>query len=81
MERAFRILEEHQAVPEWNAELGQYYGEYETEQGRVRIWLEDEKSLEEKLSIISQNHLAGIAGWKLGLETSDVWPVISRYNQ
>ncbi len=81
MERAFRILEEHQAVPEWNAELGQYYGEYETEQGRVRIWLEDEKSLEEKLKVISQNELAGVAGWKLGLETGGVWSVIGQYNQ
>ena len=81
MERAFRVLEENGAVPEWNAELGQYYGEYQTEQGRVRIWLEDEKSLEEKLKLISQNQLAGVACWKLGLETGGVWPVISQYNQ
>ena len=81
MERAFKILEENGITPEWNAELGQYYGEYLTEQGRVRIWLEDEKSLEEKLKVISQNELAGVAGWKLGLETGGVWSVIGQYNQ
>lgn len=81
MERPFQLLEENNAVPEWNAELGQYYGEYQTEQGRVRIWLEDEKSLEEKLKLISQNQLAGVACWKLGLETSNVWPVIGQYNR
>ena len=43
----------------------------------MRIWLEDAKSLEEKMRVISQNQLAGVAGWKLGLETEDVWPVIS----
>lgn len=81
MERASQVLDENGAVPEWNAELGQYYGEYQTEQGRVRIWLEDERSLEEKLKLISQNQLAGVACWKLGLETSGVWPVISQYNR
>ena len=81
MERPLQLLEENHAVPEWDAELGQYYGEYQTEQGRVRIWLEDERSLEEKLKLISQNQLAGVACWKLGLETGGVWPVISQYNR
>jgi spore germination protein YaaH len=25
--------------------------------------------------------VAGVAGWKLGLEKSSVWPVISKYNK
>ncbi len=81
MAAARQLLEEHGVTPEWNVELGQYYGEYETDQGKVRIWLEDVRSLEEKMRVISQNQLAGVACWKLGLETEDVWPVISQYNQ
>ena len=77
MAQARQLLEKHGVTPEWDVELGQYYGEYDTEQGKVRIWLEDAKSLEEKLRVISQNQLAGVAGWKLGLETEDVWPVIN----
>ena len=43
------------------------------------IWLEDEKSIEEKMKLIRKAGLAGVAEWRLGYERSDVWKIISSY--
>lgn len=57
----------------WQQELGQYYGELETSEGVKTVWLEEEKSLGEKMELIWQNDLAGVACWKLGLEDQAAW--------
>ena len=44
-----------------------------------QIWLENAKSLEAKLQVMSAYQLGGIAEWKLGLETPDVWTLIENY--
>ena len=44
-----------------------------------KTWFEEDKSVEEKLKVISEYDVAGIAAWKLGLEKSSVWSVISSY--
>ncbi len=61
----------------WLSEEGQYYGEYELDGATYRIWLEDASSIEAKLENISDSGISGIAAWKLGLETSDIWEVIA----
>jgi len=35
--------------------------------------------MEMKLKAIDQADIAGIAGWKLGLEKEDIWDVIIQY--
>ena len=60
----------------WDDSVGQYYGEIDSEDGIRKLWMEDEKSLELKMNLIKKYDLAGVAGWRLGLETSDVWNVI-----
>lgn len=64
----------------WDDELKQYYGEYTTKKNeRYQYWIEDVTSLEYKVKLIPANHLAGYAGWKLGLESSDVWSLLEQY--
>ena len=46
---------------------------------RDRIWLEDAKSVQAKLNAMKEQNLAGVACWKLGLESTEVWPVIRQY--
>ena len=41
--------------------------------------IENETSLEEKLKVMKQNHLAGAAYWKLGLERPSAWDTIIKY--
>lgn len=79
MERAGRLLEENGAELVWNEENGQYYGEYEEDGFLYRIWLEDVASLQKKLNVAASYDLAGIAFWKLGLESDDVWQEIYAY--
>ena len=41
--------------------------------------VEDAQSIETKLSVMDVNHLAGVASWRLGFETPDIWDVIENY--
>lgn len=65
----------------WLEEENQYFGEYELEGYKYRMWLEDIKSLEAKIQYGDEQNLAGLACWKLGLETEDVWPLIKKYSK
>lgn len=69
-------IEENQINLYWQEELGQYYGELETESGLKLIWMEDETSLGLKMGLIREAGLAGVACWKLGFESEDIWDVI-----
>ena len=66
------------AIPEgvektWLEDERQNYIEYE-EDGNIRkMWIEDIDSLREKVSLINEYELAGVASWELGMETEDVW--------
>ena len=65
----------------WNDDCGQYVASYTVGNATRQIWFEEEKSIEAKMQVIQENNVAGVAGWKLGLEKSSVWPVISKYNK
>lgn len=79
MTPAERIFTENGVEPEWDDDAGSYYGEFEKDGAFYRMWLEDEKSVEEKMKIIYEADVAGVGAWKLGLEKEEVWNVIIRY--
>lgn len=61
----------------WNEETGQYYGELKTEEGMRFLWMEEQESLALKMEQIKEHNLAGVAAWRLGLEPTKIWEVIS----
>ncbi len=63
----------------WDDKAGQYYGEYTKGDTTVKIWVEDEQSIEEKLKVMDKYGLAGGAFWKKGFDNSAVWNVIAKY--
>ena len=64
----------------WLDDLGQYYQEGQLNDATtIRIWYEDEKSIEEKLKLIDKYKLGGAAYWKLGFEKDDIWKLIKKY--
>lgn len=64
----------------WDEGSAQNYAEFNDENGNTcKVWLEDEKSINTKLSLMQSNNLAGVAFWKLGLEKESVWEVIGQY--
>ena len=81
MNGATNYIEEHQMITHWDANVGQTVAELETDEALYRIWVEDEQSIEEKMKVIREHDLAGVAAWKLGFERKSVWEVINRYLQ
>ena len=65
----------------WDDTVGQTVATLETEDALYSMWLEDEQSVAEKMKLVQENQLAGVAEWKLGLEKPSVWPVIAQYLQ
>ena len=57
----------------WDDNLKQYYVEYQDGSYTKKMWIEDEKSLKEKISLIKNNNLAGVASWEKGMETDNFW--------
>lgn len=65
----------------WDESMGQTVAILEGDDGIYSIWAEDEQSIAEKMKLVQENQLAGVAEWKLGFERASVWPVISQYLQ
>ena len=79
MAEAKAFMKEKEMKKEWNSTAGQNYAEKESGNKLYQIWLEDKKSIETKLDLMESNGLAGLAVWRLGLETNDVWDEIDDY--
>ena len=71
-----RWVDNNQVELTWQADTAQYYGEVQTSDGAQFLWMEEERSLKEKMNVIRQNDLAGVACWKLGFEDSAAWDSI-----
>ena len=65
------------ATRTWDDNLKQYYVEYERDGVTNRIWIEDEQSIEAKLSLIQEYGLAGAAYWEKDREPDSIWNLIS----
>lgn len=65
----------------WDETAGQNIASLEGDDGMYTIWVEDEQSMAEKMKLVQENQLAGVAEWKLGFERASIWPVISQYLQ
>ena len=57
----------------WDEQLKQNYVEYTEGNTKYQIWLEDEKSIKEKLTLINKYNLAGGAYWEKDRETEGIW--------
>ena len=80
MEGGQQVLENNNVEASWDETTGQNYAQFEGDDGSLyQIWLEDDKSIEEKMSRVKDYGLAGVAGWRLGLETDSVWDIILKY--
>lgn len=79
MSAAAATVKDAGATPVWDEETQQNYAEWESDGAVYKIWLEDQESIQKKLDVMSGYDLAGVAAWKLGLETSDIWDTILKY--
>lgn len=79
MAAAEKLIADHGVTAQWDDMAAQNYAEFQLDNALVKIWLEDEASIDVKMQLIKNNNLAGVACWKLGFEKSSVWEVIQKY--
>ena len=77
MDQAQQTISDNGAETYWDKKTSQNYGTYEGDGATYQIWLEDSKSIAEKVKLIKKYKLAGVAEWKLGFENSGIWSVIT----
>ena len=74
-------LVNHGVAYEWDETTGQNYAEFESEDGKVQVWLEDEQSIAGKIGVMKHYGLGGVAAWKLGFDDGreNIWSVIAAF--
>lgn len=77
MGQAQEVVAKYNVETYWDKNTSQNYGAFENEGAEFQIWIEDAQSIAEKVKLSSKYNLAGVAAWKLGFESSDVWQAIS----
>lgn len=65
--------------PVWDETNGQNYLEWESGSKLYQIWLEDNQSIQEKLNAMSSYKIGGVAVWRLGYGTPEVWELLKLY--
>jgi spore germination protein YaaH len=79
MTPAANLITDNGLEAKWDDASGCYYVEYKKDGATYRMWQEEDKSIEEKMKVINNADVAGVAEWKLGLEKESIWNVIERY--
>ncbi|MDR3239850.1 MAG: hypothetical protein LBT44_07170 [Clostridiales bacterium] len=83
MQTGYEQLADRGAQLTWDTGIGALYGEYAAVEDdkavTYKVWLEDERSIEEKLKLLRKYDLAGAVGWKRGLEKAEIWGLLKRY--
>lgn len=77
MDQTNNIIGSKGLTPKWNDECGQFYVEFNEGDALYKIWLEEKNSLALKTSLVNKYKLRGIASWRLGFETFDIWDAIN----
>ena len=66
-------------TPEWDEETCQNYAQWQSGNITYQIWLEDIDSIKVKLNVMSAQSIGGVAVWRVGYGTSEVWELIKAY--
>lgn len=74
------VTQEWGVEPQWDQSVGQYFAEIVYGDGsKCRVWLEDIRSMQQRIDLAAQQELAGVAQWFQGWDTEEVWSAIRTY--
>lgn len=76
MERAEQILAGKNTRLGWDSRALQNLAEYTEGASVYKAWLEDADSMKQRLELVNRYRLAGVAGWRRGLEKPEIWELI-----
>lgn len=77
IKKAKEWITEKNVPLEWKEDIGQYYGVIQDGNEKKEIWMEDEKSMEAKMSLLREKGIQGVAAWKLGQEPQGFWSILN----
>ena len=72
------IIKQNNAQLTWDDVSGQQIATYKKGNSTFKIWVEDAVSIRLKVSLVDKYGIAGVAGWRRGLETPDIWSELKR---
>lgn len=67
--------------PVWDETTCQNYLEWTQGSKTYKIWFEDTDSISVKLNVMSAKDLAGVAAWRLGYGTQEIWTLLGAFQQ
>ena len=73
------FLADINAVPAWDEATCQNYAQWTEGTASYQIWLEDEESITVKLNVMRAKNIGGVAVWRLGYGTPNVWELLNAY--
>jgi len=79
MAGAKQFVADQGLTPTWDEVNCYQYVMVNKDNVNYELWIEDEQSIGTKLNVMSNYQLAGVAAWRLGQETPQVWDVIEQY--
>ncbi|MBE6030494.1 MAG: hypothetical protein E7225_02710 [Clostridiales bacterium] len=79
MERMNEIIDENDLDLTYLSYEMQNYAEYKNSGGTAKVWIEDETSITNRLSLVYEYDIAGSACWQFNQGTDEIWEVFDRY--
>ena len=77
MARIEELLATRESVLEWDNSARQNKARYFEGEDEYLLWLEDAVSMRQRLRLMRQYDLAGVAGWRRGLEKPEIWELFA----
>ncbi|NLY21676.1 MAG: SH3 domain-containing protein [Tissierellia bacterium] len=78
MEVANEFIRNNDFQMEWDTTAKQYVGHKEMDNGLYSVWMENAESISHKVALVPKYNLGGVASWRKGFETYDVWDAIDK---
>lgn len=76
MSSVVTLLKEKNVQPSLDSTTGQNFGTYTEGNKTFKVWIEDEYSMRQRISLVKEYGLAGVASWRKGFEEPAIWDVI-----
>lgn len=72
------ILQSHSTSWRWLPDLGVGYARYPKPDGYEEVWFDTDQTMHQKLNLVNQLQLAGIAIWSLSFPAEHTWTTVAK---
>lgn len=81
MKTTQETITENSAKLTWDEAAGQNVASYDKTNIKYSMWVEDGTSIKLRLDETKKNGLGGVAFWRIGYETEDIWQLVQEYKK